>query len=100
MRRIDKCCGGCNHFKYEDMEGWGVCEELGNMKTHCSQGQWCIKYEDEETIRRHFTAVLIQYMRHHRQVYETNCPCEIYRMPNSEDISKAIDFAIKYMKGE
>lgn len=95
MRRIDKCCGGCNHFKYEDMEGWGICEELGNIKTHCSQGQWCIKYEDEETIRRHHTAVLIQANRYRR---DNNVP-SIYRMPNPRELGKAIDYAIEILKG-
>ena len=99
MKRSDKCCGGCTHFKYETTDGSGWCE-VGDTKTYCGFGTDCNDFEDEETIRRHHTAVLIQYMRHHRQVYETNCPCEIYRMPNSEDISKAIDYAIKYMKGE
>jgi len=99
MKRSDKCCGGCNHFKYETTDGSGWCE-VGDTKTYCGFGTDCNDYEDEETIRRHHIAVLIQYRRYYKQVFETNSPYLIYRKPEDEDISKAIEYAIKYMKGE
>lgn len=95
MKRVDKCCGGCTHFKYEITDGSGWCE-VGDTKTYCGFGTDCNDFEDEETIRRHYTAVLIQANRYRR---DNNVP-SIYRMPNPRELGKAIDYAIKYMKGE
>lgn len=94
MKRVDKCCGGCTHFKYETTDGSGWCE-VGDTKTYCGFGTDCNDFEDEETIRRHYTAVLIQANRYRR---DNNVP-SIYRMPNPRELGRAIDYAIKYMKG-
>lgn len=92
MRRLDKCCGGCNHFKYETTDGSGWCEK-GDTKTYCGFGQDCKNYEDEETIRRHHTAVLLQFFRWAKDM-------DIYRPPKDRELLDALIFAIKYMKGE
>lgn len=98
MRRNDKCCGGCIHMTYEASDGWGWCN-VGDNKTYCGYGNTCDDYEDEETIRRHHIAVLVQYQRCYKHVFETNSPYLIYRKPKDEDISKAIDYAINQLKG-
>ena len=36
----NKCCGNCNHFKNEDVEGWGWCS-FNKTKTHCAQSWDC-----------------------------------------------------------
>ena len=36
----NKCCGNCNHFKNEDVEGWGWCA-FNKTKTHCAQSWYC-----------------------------------------------------------
>ena len=51
MKRVDKCCGGCTHFKYETTDGSGWCE-VGDTKTYCGFGTDCNDFEDVETIRR------------------------------------------------
>lgn len=95
MKRTDKCCGGCTHFKYECTDGSGWCEK-GDTKTYCDFGRTCSSFSnDEEAIRRHHIAVLIQANRYRR---DDNVP-SIYRMPNPRELGKAIDYAIKYMKG-
>lgn len=96
MRRTDKCCGSCTYFKYECTDGSGWCE-VGDIKTYCGFGKNCKDYADEEeAIRRHHIAVLIQANRYRR---DDNVP-SIYRMPNPRELGKAIDYAIKFMKGE
>ena len=95
MKKIDKCCGGCTHFKYESTDGWGWCD-IGDCKTYCGYGNTCDDYEDEETIRRHHIAVLIQANRYLR---DQNVP-SIYRMPNPRELGAAIDYAINQLKGE
>lgn len=33
----DRCCGCCQHFKYEDTDGYGYCGLSTNKpETHCS----------------------------------------------------------------
>ena len=51
IKKMDKCCGGCNHFKYEITDGSGWCEK-GDTKTYCGFGTDCNDFEDVETIRR------------------------------------------------
>ena len=92
MRRIDKCCGGCTHFKYETTDGRGWCEK-GDTKTYCGFGTDCNDFEDEETIRRHYTAVLLQ-------LFGWGKNKSIYKLPKDKEILNALFFAIKYMKGE
>ena len=36
----NKCCGSCNYFNNEDVEGWGWCS-LNKTKTHCAQSWYC-----------------------------------------------------------
>ena len=36
----NKYCGNCNHFKNEDVEGWGWCS-FNKTKTHCAQSWDC-----------------------------------------------------------
>ena len=95
MKRSDKCCGGCNHFKYETTDGSGWCEK-GDTKTYCDFGQDCKDYEDEETIRRHHIAVLMLWERWSLSFAQL----EIYKMPDFNELKAAVDYAVKYMKGE
>lgn len=95
MRRIDKCCGGCTHFKYETTDGSGWCEK-GDTKTYCGFGTGCYDYEDEETIRRHHIAILLLWKRWSLSFAQP----ELYRMPNFNELKAAVDYAVKYMKGE
>lgn len=92
MKRVDKCCGGCTHFKYEITDGSGWCE-VGDTKTYCGFGTDCNDFEDEETIRRHHVAVLLQLFRWAMHT-------DIYRPPKETYVICALLFAIKYMKGE
>lgn len=92
MKRSDKCCGGCTHFKYETTDGSGWCE-VGDTKTYCGFGTDCNDFEDEETIRRHHTAVLLQFFRWAKDM-------DIYRPPKDRELLDALIFAIKYLKGE
>ena len=85
IKKMDKCCGGCNHFKYETTDGSGWCE-VGDTKTYCGFGTDCNDFEDVETIRRHYTAVLIQANRYRR---DQNVP-SIYRMPNPRELGRVL----------
>ena len=93
--KTDKCCGGCTHFKYETTDGRGWCE-VGDTKTYCGFGTGCKDYEDEETIRRHYIAILLLWKRWSLSFTQP----ELYRMPNFKELKAAVDYAVKYMKGE
>ena len=93
--KTEKCCGGCTHFKYETSDGSGWCE-VGDTKTYCGFGTGCKDYEDEETIRRHHIAILLQWKRWSLSFAQP----ELYRMPNFKELKAAVDYAVKYMKGE
>lgn len=90
----EKCCGTCVHFLYECTDGDGYCES--KKKTcYCYQGFGCDNWQDEEVVRRHYAAVLIQANRYRR---DRNVP-SIYRMPNPTELGKAIDYAVRCMTG-
>lgn len=36
----DRCCGSCDNFKYEDMDGFGLCVAF-NVESYC--GYVCVK---------------------------------------------------------
>ena len=93
--KTDKCCGGCTHFKYETTDGSGWCE-VGDTKTYCGFGTDCNDFEDEETIRRHYIAILLLWKRWSLSFTQP----ELYRMPNFKELKAAVDYAVKYMKGE
>ena len=42
MKVMEKICGTCYYFEYEDTEGYGICN-LDNEETNCWFG--CEKYE-------------------------------------------------------
>ena len=91
---VERCCGTCVHERYECVDGSAWCKK-GDVPTNCAWGDDCDMWEDEETVRRHYIAVLLQANRWRR---DSNVP-SIYRMPDPKELGRAIDFAVDYMRG-
>lgn len=95
MEKEEKCCGNCCWFYSEDINGLGFCVckkgEILDMM-YCSD-----ECEDNFVSRkemRHHMAVLLQANKYRK---DNNVPA-IYKMPNPYEVSKAIEFAVRYIK--
>ena len=89
----DKFCGNCCWFYAEDTYGMGICPFRFGDVVHCED-----KCKNNEHVSRkemrHHMAVLLQLNRYRR---DTHFP-GIYRTPKPSEVSRAIEFSVRYMK--
>lgn len=90
-----KCCE-CIHFKFEDMEGWGLCAKLQKIRpktngiTRCSDMCTCGEFVSESVKSRHLAV-----LRKCKQ-----CLCNNIGTSHDFDvraINEAIDFVTDYV---
>ena len=93
MNKKCECCGNCCWNLYECSDGYGTClHEYPFHVTKCDDVCTNGKYVSNET-KRHYLAVLLWYNRCRDDVYP-----RIYRVPDFDEITKAIDFACEFIK--
>lgn len=89
----EKVCGSCCHFKFEDINGFGLCcswlDKSPNVARRCSDKCSCGGYASEG-FKRHQMVVLRKCQRCLKNVDN--------RDMDVEDICFAIDFLIDYAK--
>ena len=91
---IGTCCD-CIHFKFEDIEGWGLCSKLQKSRpktngvTCCSDHCTCNSFVSE-AIKTHHLAVLRKCKRCLGDNVGTKQDLDV------RAISEAIDFVIDY----
>ena len=94
MSKECKCCGNCCWNLYECSDGYGTClHEYPFHVTKCDDVCTNGKYVSNEE-KRHYLAVLLQY---NRWILDEGTPF-IRKKPNYSEITKAIDFAVQYIK--
>ena len=91
IEELEPICGGCCHFKYEDMEGWGQCVFAQCGMMHCSDLCTCDRYVSE-TQKRHYMATLRVLQR------RLNKPRVSFHREKAQSVKEAIDFLIEYSK--
>ena len=89
----DKFCGNCCWFYAEDTYGFGICPFRFGEVVHC-EGKCKNKEYVSRKEMRHHMAVLLQLNRYRR---DTHFP-GIYRTPKPSEVSRAIEFSVRYMK--
>ena len=89
-----RCCGDCCWFAYEDIDGFGCCmmAPINACERNC--GDDCCEEYISKAEKRHLIAVL---QHHNLWRRDGNVP-NARRMDSPEEIGKAIDFAVKYIK--
>ena len=87
-------CGSCCWFYGECTDGYGFCSNKFAEMTYC--GDECIEPSEYVSIEqmRHHMAVLLQA---YRFIKDENLP-PIYVLPDLEELGKAIDFSVNYIK--
>ena len=90
----EKFCGNCCWFYGEETDGWGICilQDLCDSM-HCSDLCTTDEFISKQEMRHHM-AVLLQLNRYRR---DTHFP-GIYRTPKPSEVSRAIEFSVRYMK--
>ena len=99
LKRIldEMVCGSCCHFKFEDTDGWGLCQKLSDKDLYgigtirCSDLCSCGSFVSERD-KRHQMAVLRKCQRCLRRNIGTSQDMDV------EDVCFAIDFLIDYCK--
>lgn len=89
----DKFCGNCCWFYAEDTYGFGICPFRFGDVVHCEGKCKNNEYVSRKEMRHHM-AVLLQLNRYRR---DTHFP-GIYRTPKPSEVSRAIEFSVRYMK--
>lgn len=92
----ERCCKYCAWFYEEEFDGMGWCAKHSNQADEYPVHRdniWCPKYIHRDDMRHHVAVLML----HNRWRRSPIVPA-IYRMQNGEDIGKAIDFAIDYIK--
>lgn len=88
---MEKICGSCCWFCYEQTDGWGQCMlQEGCDSMHCSDLCTTDRHVSREE-KRHYQAVMLQAMR----FYENSA---IRRLPPADDFKKAVAFSYNFMK--
>lgn len=90
----EKFCGNCCWFYAEDTYGFGICPfrfgEVAHCEGKCKNGEYVSRKE-----MRHHMAVLLQWKRWlDLPITESSR----YYRHDLDDVSKAIEFSVKYMK--
>lgn len=92
-KKIEKCCGNCCWFRFENIDGFGNCvKHYPDKMPNCSD-KVCKNFISNEE-KRHHLAVLILHNRWVRDNKEPNSG----KMVNPTELGKAIDFAVEYIK--
>lgn len=86
-------CGNCCWFSGEDHYGYGLCPFRFGDAAHCGDECTTNEFVSRKEIRHHM-AVLLQLNRYRM---DTHFPC-IYRTPKPSEVSRAIEFSVRYMK--
>ena len=95
------CCGDCCWFKFEDIEGYGICEKphgIAKKRQACGCVQQCSdasckNYISEQQAER-YLHVLTEHNKWRR---DDNVPNSM-PMQDPTEIGLAIDFAVDYIK--
>ena len=89
----EKFCGDCCWFYAEDTDGFGICPfkfaDVAYCGDECTTNEFVSRKE-----MRHHMAVLLQLNRYRM---DTHFP-GIYRTPEPSEVSRAIEFSVRYMK--
>lgn len=95
MEQEEKCCGNCCWFYGEMTDGEGFCALRNPIINETRCDFLCdLELHVSRKYMRHCRAVLLQANRYRR---DQNVP-SIYRMPDPEELGKAIKFACTYIK--
>lgn len=89
----ERFCGDCCWFSGEDHYGYGLCPFRFGDAAHCGDGCTTNEFVSRKEMRHHM-AVLLQLNRYRR---DTHFP-GIYRTPKPSEVSRAIEFSVRYMK--
>ena len=94
MNEEERFCGNCCWFYGEDTYGYGFCPFRFAETKECSQKcEVPLKYVSKKEMRHHM-ALLLQANRYRRDYHVP----AIYKMPNPNELGRAVEFAYWYMK--
>lgn len=90
-KELERACGACCHFKYEDTDGWGQCVFAHCGIMHCSDLCTCDSFATEEE-KRHHLAVLRKCQRCLEKNFIKLHDIDV------QSVDEAIDFIVSYAK--
>ena len=91
----ERFCGNCCWFYAEDTYGFGICPFRFGDVVHCEGKCKNNEYVSKKEMRHHM-AVLLQFNRYWKDKY-LHFP-SLYKMPKQSEVSRAIEFSVRYMK--
>lgn len=92
MDKREKYCGECCWFYAEDTNGYGCCPfQFADVKECGGKCGVPVKYVSKEQMRHHLAVLLVQKRWLDDDMF-------IHYAPDGDEVCKAIDFAVNYVK--